>query len=88
MPPATTIGGASPGLGIATGKADASDSDPTAVNPGGVPIFKNGQVVGGIGITGVSLDIAEYVAFTAMRVNVGRNIPRPCFTASARRSRD
>ncbi len=69
VPPATTIGGASPGLGIATGKADASDSDPTAVNPGGVPIFKNGQVVGGIGITGVSLDIAEYVAFTAVRVN-------------------
>jgi uncharacterized protein GlcG (DUF336 family) len=69
VPPATTISGASPGLGIATGKADTSDSDPAAVNPGGVPIFKNGEVVGGIGITGVSLDIAEYVAFTAVRVN-------------------
>jgi uncharacterized protein GlcG (DUF336 family) len=45
------------------------DSDPTAVNPGGVPIFKNGEVVGGIGITGVSTDIAEYVAYTAVRVN-------------------
>jgi uncharacterized protein GlcG (DUF336 family) len=69
VPPATTIGGASPGLGIATGKADTSDTDPTAVNPGGVPIFKNGEVVGGIGITGVSSDIAEYVAYTAVRVN-------------------
>ena len=54
VPPATTIAGASPGLGVATGKADVTDSDPTAVNPGGVPIFKNGAVVGGIGITGVA----------------------------------
>jgi len=70
IPPATTISGASPGLGIATGKADVNDSDPTAVNPGGVPIFKNGQMVGGIGITGVPSAVAEYVAFTAIRVNV------------------
>jgi len=70
VPPATTISGASPGLGIATGKADTNDSDPTAVNPGGVPIFKNGQVVGGIGITGVPTAVAEFVAFTAARVNV------------------
>ncbi|MGA8223149.1 MAG: heme-binding protein [Candidatus Acidiferrales bacterium] len=69
VPPATTISGASPGLGIATGKLDPSDSDPTAVNPGGVPIFKNGQMVGGIGITGVPSAVAEYVAFTAVRVN-------------------
>lgn len=70
VPPATTISGASPGLGIATGKADTLDRDPAAVNPGGVPIFKNGQVVGGIGVTGVSAAIAEYVAFTAVRVNM------------------
>ncbi len=69
VPPATTISGATPGLGIATGKVDTFDSDSTAVNPGGLPIFKNGQVVGGIGITGVSSDIAEYVAYTAIRVN-------------------
>ncbi|HXZ11074.1 MAG TPA: heme-binding protein [Candidatus Sulfotelmatobacter sp.] len=69
IPPATTISGATPGLGIATGKADTNDSDPTAVNPGGVPIFKNGQVVGGVGITGVALDVAEFVAFSAARVN-------------------
>jgi uncharacterized protein GlcG (DUF336 family) len=70
LPPATTIADSSPGLGIATGKADVLDSDPTAVNPGGVPIFKNGEVVGGIGITGVTADVAEYVAYTAVRVNV------------------
>jgi len=68
VPPATTIAGTSPGLGIITGKADVNDSDPNAVNPGGVPIFKNGELVGGIGVAGISADVAEYVAFTAMNV--------------------
>lgn len=65
VPPATTIGGGSPGFGITTGKADMNDSQPTAVNPGGVPIFKNGQEVGGIGVAAADLDTAEYVAFAA-----------------------
>lgn len=39
-----------PGLGIQTGKADLLDSDFTTVNSGGVPIFKNNRVAGGIGI--------------------------------------
>jgi len=53
------------GLGITTGKADTNDSDPTAVNPGGVPLFKSGQLVGGVGIAGVAADVAEYAAFSA-----------------------
>jgi uncharacterized protein GlcG (DUF336 family) len=65
VPPSTTILGLSPGLGIATGKADVEDSQQAAVNPGGVPIFKDGQEVGGVGVTGVSADVAEYVAFVA-----------------------
>ena len=65
VPPATTIGGASPGFGVTTGKADVNDSQPTAVNPGGVPIFKNGQEVGGIGVASADLDTSEYVAFAA-----------------------
>ena len=65
VPPATTIAGTSPGYGITTGKADLNDSDPTAVNPGGVPIFKNGQEVGGIGVSAADPDTAEYVAFAA-----------------------
>jgi uncharacterized protein GlcG (DUF336 family) len=67
IPPATTISGASPGLGIITGKANLDDSLATQgdVNPGGVPIFKAGEEVGGIGVTGVSADLAEYVAYTA-----------------------
>jgi uncharacterized protein GlcG (DUF336 family) len=65
VPPATTISGSSPGYGIITGKADLNDSDPTAVNPGGVPIFKNGQEVGGIGVAAADPDTAEYVAYAA-----------------------
>jgi uncharacterized protein GlcG (DUF336 family) len=56
---------ANPGLGIQTGKADTLDSDPTAVNPGGLPIFKNNQVAGGIGIAGASAAIVEYAGVAA-----------------------
>ena len=65
VPPATTIGGTVPGYGVTTGKADLNDTQPTAVNPGGVPIFKNGQEVGGIGVALADLNLAEYVAFAA-----------------------
>jgi uncharacterized protein GlcG (DUF336 family) len=51
------------GLGVATGKANLFDSDPNAVNPGGVPIFKQGILVGGVGVTGVPADQAEFAAF-------------------------
>ena len=62
--PATLMNGSSPGLGIISGKRDASDSDPSAVNPGGVPLFKDGHAVGGVGVVSTSLDAAEYAAFT------------------------
>src|SRR5271154_2685164 len=61
FPPSTLIHNPSaPGLGIQTGKANLLDSDPTAVNPGGVPIFKNNRVAGGIGI--VAAPTANYNA--------------------------
>ena len=63
VPPARSIDGLSLGTGIVTGKKDVFDSDPTAVNPGGVPLYKNGHVVGGIGVAGVERDLAEYAAF-------------------------
>src|SRR5271166_3919981 len=47
--PARSMDGSLPGLGILTGKANLSDSDPNAVNPGGVPLFKQGAIVGGVG---------------------------------------
>jgi uncharacterized protein GlcG (DUF336 family) len=62
--PSRTINGASTGFGIITGKADINDSNPTAVNPGGVPLFKNGRLVGGVGVVADDLNVAEFAAFT------------------------
>jgi uncharacterized protein GlcG (DUF336 family) len=64
FPPSTSIDGTQPGLGIITGKADLNDSDPSAVNPGGVPLFKQGVLVGGVGVAGVAPDAAEFAAFS------------------------
>jgi uncharacterized protein GlcG (DUF336 family) len=71
------------GLGVVTGKADAMDSNATAVNPGGVPIFHKNVVVGGIGVVTSSsnLNVAEYAAFagaTTQRGGPGDNFgPTP-----------
>jgi uncharacterized protein GlcG (DUF336 family) len=66
--PSRSINGATNGLGIITGKTDGSDSDPTAVNPGGVPLFRISSnsvaVVGGIGVVSVSSAIAEFAALS------------------------
>ena len=51
------------GVGIVTGKPDRVDSSGESVNGGGVPIFKSGVVVGGIGVTGVDPASAEFAAF-------------------------
>ena len=63
VPPSLALGGGF-GLGIMTGKADVMDSDPNAVNPGGVPIFYKNVVVGGVGVVTPSsnLNVAEYAA--------------------------
>ena len=67
FPPALSLDGTQPGLGIITGKKDLTDSDPAAVNPGGIPLYKNGRMVGGIGVAGVSPAEAEYAAFVGAR---------------------
>ena len=63
LAPSRSIDGTQPGLGIITGKADTNDSDPLAVNPGGVPLFKSGAV-GGVGVVSTSPAIAEYAAYS------------------------
>jgi uncharacterized protein GlcG (DUF336 family) len=64
VPPSQALAGG-PGLGIMTGKADVMDSDPNAVNPGGVPVFYKNVVVGGVGVVTSSsnLNVAEFAAF-------------------------
>ena len=63
LKPSRSIDGSNTGLGIITGKADTSDSDPLAVNPGGVPLF-HGGAVGGVGVVSTSAAIAEYAAYS------------------------
>jgi uncharacterized protein GlcG (DUF336 family) len=78
FPPARSIDGLQPGLGILTGKANLNDSDPTAVNPGGVPLFKQGILVGGVGVAGVAPDVAEFAAFTgSYGANLGAHPAAP-----------
>jgi len=82
IPPSTALTGG-PGLGIITGKKDTTDSDPNAVNPGGVPIFYQNVVLGGIGVVTASsnLNLAEYAALvgaTTLRGAAGDNFgPTP-----------
>jgi uncharacterized protein GlcG (DUF336 family) len=93
LPPATALNGSVPGAGVLTGKADTLDSDPNAVNPGGVPIFDQpggagnpATDLGGIGVVTASsnLNVAEYAAYIgskAARANApetfGLNPPLP-----------
>lgn len=82
IPPSFSLNGGF-GLGILTGKADTLDSDPNTVNPGGVPIFYKGVVLGGVGVvtTSGNANVAEFAAFTgslAQRPSTGDNLgPTP-----------
>jgi uncharacterized protein GlcG (DUF336 family) len=65
-------------VGITTGKPDVLDSGQTAlstvpVNPGGIPIYRGGKVVGGVGVAGVTPVLAEYAA-TLAAAGAGRGL--------------
>jgi uncharacterized protein GlcG (DUF336 family) len=65
-------------VGITTGKADVFDTGQTSlgavpVNPGGMPIYRDGKVVGGVGVAGVRPEFAEYAA-TAAAAGAGRGL--------------
>src|SRR5271165_6284625 len=64
LPPPLSLNGTT-GLGMITGKVDVNDSNQTAVNPGGTPIYKNGDVAGGVGVVGSTPDVSEFAAFSA-----------------------
>jgi uncharacterized protein GlcG (DUF336 family) len=66
--PSAPVNGTKP-LGIITGKKDTNDSDPTTVNPGGIPIYRGNVLVGGIGVTGGTMDVDEYAAFVGATSN-------------------
>jgi len=78
FPYARSIDGKGTGLGIQTGKADLKDSDPDAVNPGGIPLYKNGRMVGGVGVAGASNPIVEYAALLgSVGAGFGPTVPPP-----------
>jgi uncharacterized protein GlcG (DUF336 family) len=65
-------------VGITTGKADVLDSGQTSpatvpVNPGGIPLYRGGKVVGGVGVAGVTPQLAEYAA-TLAAAGAGRGL--------------
>jgi len=67
-----------PSVGITTGKADVFDTGQdqlgaVPVNPGGIPIYRGGKVIGGVGVAGVKNDFAEYAA-TLAAAGAGRGI--------------
>jgi len=64
LPPPVMMNGKT-GLGMITGKVDVYDSNPLAVNPGGVPIYKNQDVAGAVGVVGSTPQVSEFAAFTA-----------------------
>jgi uncharacterized protein GlcG (DUF336 family) len=75
IPPSLALGGGF-GLGVITGKKDLVDSDPNAVNSGGVPIFYQNVVLGGIGVVTSSTNpnLAEFAALsgaTTRRASTG-----------------
>jgi uncharacterized protein GlcG (DUF336 family) len=51
--------------GITTGKRDLRDTGngtEDTVNPGGISLYRNGKLIGGVGVAGVSGDRAEFAA--------------------------
>jgi uncharacterized protein GlcG (DUF336 family) len=65
-------------VGITTGKADVFDTgqdrrDTVPVNPGGMPLYRGGKVIGGVGIAGVRPEFAEYAA-TGAAAGAGRGL--------------
>jgi uncharacterized protein GlcG (DUF336 family) len=76
-------------LGITTGKLNFFDNDSTAVNPGGIPLYKGNTHVGGVGVVGnFSGATAELVALGAAFLPPGTSVlPVPAFFTKDLRER-
>jgi uncharacterized protein GlcG (DUF336 family) len=66
------------GLGIVTGKIQPNDADPASVNPGGVPLYRGGQLVGAVGVVGPRPEVSEFAAATAAFAAAGI-VPVPVY---------
>ena len=73
--------GCSPG--ITTGKANLNDTGGfgATVNPGGMPLYRNGRLLGGVGVAGVSPDRAEFAALSAAATSGAAIAPVETFPA-------
>jgi uncharacterized protein GlcG (DUF336 family) len=78
VPPAKSLSGGI-GPGIVTGKQQPDDANPAAVNAGGIPIYRAGNLLGGIGVVGIAGDpqLAEFAAVNG--VFGGGFAPVPAF---------
>lgn len=76
-------------LGITTGKRNILDTDngnDAAVNPGGIPLYRGGHLIGGVGVAGVPFDRAEYAALIgsqAAGITTALAFPAPIPTPGA-----
>jgi uncharacterized protein GlcG (DUF336 family) len=58
------LGAGIPGLDVTPGNTgDAANGNGITVFPGGLPLYKNGTLVGGIGVSGDGVDQDDYVAY-------------------------
>jgi uncharacterized protein GlcG (DUF336 family) len=63
-------------IGITTGKNDLEDKNSgseAAVNPGALPLYREGHLIGGVGVAGVSNEKAQFAALIATQ-GAGRGI--------------
>jgi uncharacterized protein GlcG (DUF336 family) len=70
-------------LGITTGKANDRDTGgfDATVNPGGMPLYRNGRLIGGVGVAGVTAERAELAALAAAAGSGAGLGPVPTFPA-------
>jgi uncharacterized protein GlcG (DUF336 family) len=62
------------GIGPVTGKVQPADGDFSAVDPGGLPVFRGGRLLGAIGVAGPAGGAAEFAALAAFDAAPGGDL--------------